>query len=207
LTLPPAGSAHSPLQAFSKQRNNTSSSGRLLTDYWDLNMDTSGKTKKPNRVSLLFKRNKQQKASPRDSEQTAVRTDIPVPGDKQRTGRRYLEAAKLLEGAVKGQEGRWKVFDFPELKGEPDEFNDALFKDKLNMAMESKRNAIKNQTAWEKCKHVVQCSCTALSPFAKNFLIIAKEGSSVGTVMTIFLTPFRSLYLILTVSYAVDFFY
>jgi hypothetical protein len=174
-------------------------------------MDTSRKTKKPNRLSLLFKRNKEilsRKASPQDSQQTAACTDAQVPGDKERTVRRYIEATKLLEGVVKGQEGRWKVFDFPELKGEPDEFNDALFKDKLNLAMEAKRNAIKNQTAWDKCKHIVQCSCTALSPFAKNFLLIAKEGSSVRTISTILsLIPFSSLYLILMASCAVDFFY
>jgi hypothetical protein len=144
-------------------------------------MDASKKPKKSNRFSSLFKGKRPQLSQTTGPEigQQLAHSGIKVSKDRQRTVRRYIEATKLFDDVVKKQKGRWKVFDFPELSGEPDGVNDTVFKDKLNLAMEAKRNAISDQTAWEKCKHTVQCCFTALSPFAKNFLLIAKDGSSV----------------------------
>lgn len=144
-------------------------------------MDASKKPKKPNRISSLFKGKKpqlSQTTGPQIDQQMA-NSGNKVSEDRQRTVRRYMEAMKLFEDVVKKQKGRWKVFDFPELSGEPDGIHDTVFKDKLNLAMEAKRKAISDQTAWEKCKHTVHCCFAALSPFAKNFLIIARDGSSV----------------------------
>ena len=102
-------------------------------------------------------------------------------GDRQRTEERYIEAASLLEDALKTrrERGDSELFDFPELIGEPGGFNDAKFRDKINLALESRKDTVKDQTNWSKCKNTVQCIFQALSPFAKNFLIIAKDGQSV----------------------------
>jgi hypothetical protein len=99
--------------------------------------------------------------------------------DRKRTIERYVEASRFLEQTVKGQAGRWSAFDFPELKGEPATFNDSQFKESINMALESHKEAVGDETAWEKCKCVVQCVFNGLAPLAKNLLIIAKEGSAV----------------------------
>jgi len=101
-----------------------------------------------------------------------------VYGDRERTRERYKEASNLLQDAVKRHE-KWGAFDFPELTGEPEGFNDSQFKDKINAVLQSRKQALKDLSGWKKCEHAVQCAFTAFSPFAKNFLTIAKEGQQV----------------------------
>jgi hypothetical protein len=102
-------------------------------------------------------------------------------GDRQRTEERYCEAASLLEKAVKGRRdhGDSESFNFPELSGEPEKFDDAQFREKVNAALEARKAAIENPTGWSKCKDTVQCIYQASSPFAKNFLAIASSAQSV----------------------------
>lgn len=88
----------------------------------------------------------------------------------------------MLEETVKAYEGRWGSFEFAELKGEPEDFNDSLFRDQINTLMDARRNDVSDQTTWEKCRHAVQCAFTAFSPFAKNFLTIMKEGQAVRVI-------------------------
>jgi hypothetical protein len=72
-----------------------------------------------------------------------------------------------------------RSFDFPELNGEPEDFNDSLFREKMNAVMDARESVVTDRSAWARCKHAVQCAFTAFSPFAKHFLIIAKEGQAV----------------------------
>ena len=90
-----------------------------------------------------------------------------------------MSATKLLEGTVKAFEDHWGSFDFPELRGEPENFDDSLFREKINVVMDARRNEVKDQSAWAKCRDAVQYVFTAFSPFAKHFLTIAKEGQAV----------------------------
>jgi hypothetical protein len=46
-------------------------------------------------------------------------------GDMQRTRTGYFDSAKLLEDAVKVNEDKWGSFDFPELNGESEDFDDS----------------------------------------------------------------------------------
>jgi hypothetical protein len=84
--------------------------------------------------------------------------------------------AKSPENAI---EGRWGSFDFPELKSEPKDFDDSLFREKVNTVMDARKNEALDQTAWTKCRHAIQCAFTAFSPLAKHFLTITKEGQAV----------------------------
>jgi hypothetical protein len=150
-------------------------------------MDSGCKPRRRDRLASLFKRRQQtpETASQVASVQTAESGEQDSSfnnadsGDRQRTKTRYLEAAKLLERVVKGPGGPWGSFDFPELKGEPGDLNDRRFREKLNTRLEARKREVKDQTMWAKCGHVVQCAFTAFSPFAKNFLTIAKEGQAV----------------------------
>ena len=101
-----------------------------------------------------------------------------VYGDRERTRERYKEASKLLQDAVKRHE-KWEAFDFPELTGEPEGFNDSQFKNKINAVLQSRKQALKDLSGWKKCEHAIQCAFTAFSPFAKNFLTISKEAQQV----------------------------
>ena len=109
-------------------------------------------------------------------------------GDSRRARTRYLEAAKALEEVVSGCKSQWGSFDFPELKGEPINPTDLQFKHKIDTVLEAQKSALKDQTAWEKCKHTIQCVFSALSPFAKNFLTIAANAQSVQSHVSFLLT-------------------
>src|SRR5271155_2176125 len=142
-------------------------------------MDSCSRPRIRDRISSLVTRRKN---PTRNTNQTATPgTDDEPPhpfDDRERTRIRYEEAAKLLQKAIKGG-GKWGAFDFPELKREPEEFNDSQFRDKLDEAMKAQDNAIKDKEGWSKCRHIVQCVFTACSPLAKNFLTIAINVQSV----------------------------
>ena len=156
-------------------------------------MDSGRKPRKRNRISTLFKRQAQRQRTPSPHATTAVQTNdslaqSPHPpsdaktGDRQRTRTRYFDSAKLLEDAVKANEGKWGSFDFPELRGEPEDFDDSQFREKINTVIDARKNDINDQNAWAECRHAVQCAFTAFSPFAKNFLTIARNVQAVFVV-------------------------
>ena len=88
----------------------------------------------------------------------------------------------MLQEAIKSYEGQWGSFDFPELRGEPEDFDDSLFREKIATVMDAWDSDVKDKSGWETCKHAVQCAFTAFSPFAKHFLTIAKEGQAVFAI-------------------------
>ena len=73
-------------------------------------------------------------------------------GDRQRAEERYFQAFNLLKQAIQSYRGTWGAFEFEELSGEPEEFDDALFKTKINAALESRQTAIKDRSMSNKCK-------------------------------------------------------
>src|SRR5271170_7278722 len=148
-------------------------------------MDSGPKPRKRNLVSALFKRKGQTQGTP-SPRTTSAQTLVPSPhppGDRQRTRTRYFDSAELLEDAVKANPDNWGLFDFGELKGEPEEFDDSLFREKIKTVMDERASGVNDQMAWAKCRHVVQCAFTAFSPFARHFLTIAKEGENVFAIL------------------------
>ena len=159
-------------------------------------MESGQNLRKRNRLVSLFKR-KEQIQQTSSSPTTSVQTEgfgVPRPtvtdantGDKQRSKDRYFDATRLLEETVKAYQGKWGSFDFPELKGEPEDFNDSLFREKINTVMIAQKTKVNDQSAWEKCRDATRCAFIAFSPFAKNFLTIAKEGQAVFITRNLFL--------------------
>ena len=143
-------------------------------------MESPQRVRKRDRVGALFRR-KDQAPPPAESPQTSSKpSGVTESADRQRTKARYREAATLLEEAVKGRESQWGKFEFPELAGELEDFDVSDFKHNINSVLDKRRGAVKDDTAWGKCEHAIQCFFTAFSPFAKNFLRIAKEGQAVN---------------------------
>jgi len=148
---------------------------------------TLGNGRKPrmrDRVKTLFKRKDpaQQAPDPQPSTSTPIEranASGPNTGDRQRTKARYFDAAKLLRETIKMHEGQWGSFDFPELNGEPKDFDDSLFREKIDAVMDARESAVADRNAWARCKNAVQCAFAAFSPFAKHFLIIAREAQAV----------------------------
>jgi hypothetical protein len=150
-------------------------------------MNTGQIPKTRSRIKAIFGLQKEKGVAPvqnsahTTSNQTAQLTSPSVVlfTDQIRTIERYRQAANLLEEAAKGRDDFWGAFNFPQLKGEPEDFSDSLFRDRMNTVLEARKNVVENQSAWMKCNHAMQCAFTAFSPFAKHFLAIAKEGQSV----------------------------
>ena len=99
--------------------------------------------------------------------------------DKQRAQLRYDEAAAELKEAIKHQKG----LDFENLGGGP--FDDLQFKKKLHAMLTARESSIKDRKGWSTFTDAVECVFTALSPFAKNFLTVARDAQQV--------TPFNPL--------------
>jgi len=148
-------------------------------------MHSALKPRKGDRFKAFFKRKDQPLTTPSSQATSAQTSGLPGPsdantGDRQRTRAKYVHATKFLGETIKSYEGQWGSFDFPELSGEPDDFDDSLFREKINAVMDAQESAVTDKHAWARCKHAVQCAFTAFSPFAKHFLIIAKEGQAVS---------------------------
>src|SRR5271157_4754735 len=100
--------------------------------------------------------------------------------DRQRAQTRYKEAADQLNEAIKIRKGL-RSFDFEELTGEPKGFNALQFKKKINAMLTSREASIKDRKGWSKFTNAIECVFTPFSPFAKNFLTVAKNAQSVMT--------------------------
>lgn len=151
-------------------------------------MDSDLKPRKRDRLRSLFRKREQSPSSTPTAHlvQSPNQDTSPIAGeygDRVRAKARYFDAAKLLEEAVTECGDQWKVFDFPEMRGEPGDSNDAQFRDKINAALAKQKENVKNCNAWGKVEYGIQRVFAAFTPFAKNFLTIAKEGQSVNIVM------------------------
>jgi hypothetical protein len=147
-----------------------------------LNHGNRPKPRKRGHIKSLFniKENTPQcEPTSAETNQSSSPSNVLISGDTQRAKNRYYEAAKLLEGAVRGRGEKWGSFDVAELRGEPEDMNDSVFKDKIDKALDLRKHQIKDQRSWGKCKHVMHCVFTAMSPFAKTFLAIASQTQSV----------------------------
>lgn len=100
--------------------------------------------------------------------------------DRKETKERFLKAAAALRQSVKVWQDDGSVpLDLPELAGEPETF-DSQLRTKLGLILDSRKESTKDKMSWSKCGEIMEGIFTALSPFAKTFLIIAKEGQSVN---------------------------
>jgi hypothetical protein len=146
-------------------------------------MNNSPKPRKLGRLRSLFKKREQSPNSSPDVQlvqpPSQNASDSVTYGDRARAKARHIDAVKLLEEAMKECGDQWKIFDFPEMRGEPEDFKDAQFSDKMNTVLAKHRDKVKNWNAWGKLEYGIQRVFATFTPFAKNFLIIAKEGQSV----------------------------
>jgi hypothetical protein len=90
--------------------------------------------------------------------------------------KRFVAAATSLQQSVKHwQKDGADPPDFPKLVGEPERF-DARFEETLSQVLNSRKTS---KSGLSKCGDIMKGIFTALSPFAKNFLIVAQQGQSV----------------------------
>lgn len=114
-------------------------------------------------------------------QQPNVHASVIESSDREETKERFVNAVTCLQQAIRW----WKDDDeaslqHQELEGEPEGF-DLQFREKLNKVLDSRRETIKDRSILSKCGDTMVGIFTALSPFAKSFLTIAKEGQAVLT--------------------------
>jgi hypothetical protein len=104
-------------------------------------------------------------------------------GDRKRTLMRYVAAVEELKSALKLGRPGWEKFEFPEFDVIPESDGSLAL---LQEAIDEKLNASKDLgdiNIWQKGKKMAERLFVALSPFAKNFLTVAKGASqSVCTI-------------------------
>lgn len=114
-------------------------------------------------------------------------------GDGERAESRYNKAAKDLQEALDHSRTNWKDFKIPALgnisKNNPqfrkqvaDLFHKPvadLFDKQVADLFDSSDKSADDMNIWSKCQSIAENLFTAMSPFAKHFLTIAKEGQSV----------------------------
>lgn len=146
-------------------------------------MDNTERLRKRDRVRNLFRR-KATPGIPPASFQDAQEPNGAVgeeSQDRERTKALYIEAVKLLQDAIKG--GGGGTFEFSELSGEPEDFNDPQFREKIDRALGAQVSANRDSVFRKRSRRAIESLLIALSPFAKTFLTIGKR------VQSVFLSP------------------
>jgi hypothetical protein len=150
-------------------------------------MDT---TKQARKTGFLSRFKRKTKATPPKAAQTEPQatdgqadeksnTKVDEVSDEKRTLNRYLESAKMLQDAL-SLGGEWGSLDFPQLRGEPADFDDAEFKRRVDQVLNAQKSSVLDKNAWAKATQTMQSIFTALSPLAQNFLTIANQAASVS---------------------------
>jgi hypothetical protein len=111
----------------------------------------------------------------------ADRTDLS--GDREKTEKRYREAVEELKKSVKLPRKNWEAFDIPDFKNLADVNNPIpQLQEDIKKTLDAKKEAFKDPSFWSKSKRVTETIFMAITPFAKNVLLVAKEGSNVFPV-------------------------
>lgn len=117
----------------------------------------------------------------------APQAEDPDYNDRELALSRYRKAASRLKDAIKIRKGVWSAFNFDELCDEPEDLDDSQFKNKINAVFGSQEMSVKDKKGWSKFTYAVECVFTALSPFAKNFLMATQGAQSVLSFQNLFI--------------------
>ena len=98
--------------------------------------------------------------------------------ERQRTGGRHKEASEQLKAALKVARGTWKGFQASE-NTISENLDPTQIRQGISEFFASHEKVVKSKSRWAKCKKVIEKVYTSISPFLKNLLIIATQGSAV----------------------------
>jgi hypothetical protein len=149
-------------------------------------MEGNQKPKRDSRISAFLRRKKPASASSTQTTPGESSQESPVESaesaDTQKTQNRYNDAAKFLQDSIETRGGeRWQSFRLSKLGGEMEDFRDSQLREQIDEALKVLNVSIENQDALGKCKHIMQCMFTALSPLARNLINIASTASNVNS--------------------------
>jgi hypothetical protein len=103
--------------------------------------------------------------------------------DTNRAYQRYENAKRKITDSLKIRRNDWESFDFPQLNGHSEQEELSTLRSEINNVLESRKRTVRaSLSTWSKSKAIVE-NFTAISPFAKNFLTVAKDAQQVKTVV------------------------
>jgi hypothetical protein len=153
-------------------------------------MEGNQKPRKDSRIPALFRRKKPASTSPAQTSSSQSSQGSPTQSmesaDTQKTRNRYNDAIKFLQDTIEahGSE-RWRELRLYKFGGEMEDFHDSQLRDQIDEALKILNISIEDQSILGKCRHIILCMFTALSPLAKNFLTVAMTGSNVLFFITL----------------------
>jgi hypothetical protein len=100
--------------------------------------------------------------------------------DRERTKQRYVTAAEELKKAVQLHPPGWEIFELPPLSDISVVDPIPQMRSEIDKILASRMNSANNQSIWSKGKNLVEKFFTVLSPFAKHFLLVAREAAKVS---------------------------
>jgi hypothetical protein len=100
-------------------------------------------------------------------------------GDRTRTEKRYKNAAKELAASLDLRRANWESFEVPKFGNISEDDPIPQLREQIQVTLEARKNTVNDKGVWSSAKNAIEKTFTAISPFAKNFLKIAKEGQSV----------------------------
>jgi hypothetical protein len=120
-------------------------------------------------------------------------------GDRNRTERRYREAVKDLEDSLKSCQKSWRLIETSTLNAQVSSKNSLpALQASLESILETHSNPESNLSSVSKCNKAIKEIFKKISPFAKNFLQIAREGQQVFNLFCLVLSlldsDFQSLW-------------
>jgi hypothetical protein len=92
---------------------------------------------------------------------------------------RYTQAIEQLQKSLALDPEKWKTFEIPDL-GKISEVDTSKLRAEIIKLLDSPKISSNNLNTWSECQKMIKRMFTAMSPFVKNVLIIAKHGQSVG---------------------------
>jgi hypothetical protein len=153
-------------------------------------MEGNQKPRKESRIRALFSHRKP--ASPSPAQPSSSQSSPASPSrsmesaDTQKTRNRYNDAVKFLQDTIEARGGeRWRDLHLSKFGDEMEHFHDLQLRDQIDETLKILNISIEDQGILGKCRHIIQCMFTALSPLAKNFLAVATTGSNVFSIITL----------------------
>jgi hypothetical protein len=113
------------------------------------------------------------------TDEAIASNEAPMDVDTINSLQRYEESKSRLKESLKFRRKEWGLFEFPELDAMPEEQDSPKLQIEISKILDARKNSVADGTTWSKAKAAIEHVFKALSPFAKNFLMVAKEGQSV----------------------------
>ena len=100
-------------------------------------------------------------------------------GEYNRAKLRYTAASEALRVALEQHGIIWKYFQFPDAGVMLGGDDIPKLREEIKEMLDSRIHPAMNGNLWGTCKQTIERFFSATRPFAKSFLTVAKEGSSV----------------------------